>query len=76
FVKDNGPGIGKQDHDKIFGLFQRLDESKEGTGVGLAIVKRIMEKHGGRGWVESAIGEGATFWLAFPARVGEAAMSR
>jgi signal transduction histidine kinase len=75
FVKDNGPGIGKEHHEKIFGLFQRLDESKEGTGVGLAIVKRIMEVHGGRVWVESAIGEGATFWLAFPAAVGEAAMS-
>jgi hypothetical protein len=75
FVKDNGPGIGEEHHEKIFGLFQRLDENKEGTGVGLAIVKRIMEVHGGRVWVESAIGEGATFWLAFPAAVGEAAMS-
>ncbi len=75
FVKDNGPGIGREHHEKIFGLFQRLDDSKEGTGVGLAIVKRIMEVHGGRVWVESAIGEGATFWLAFPAAVGEAAMS-
>jgi PAS domain S-box-containing protein len=75
FVQDNGPGIGKQDHEKIFGLFQRLDESKEGSGVGLAIVKRIMEVHGGRVWVESAVGEGATFWLAFPAAVGEASMS-
>ena len=74
FVKDNGPGIGKEHHEKIFGLFQRLDESKVGTGVGLAIVKRIMDVHGGRVWVESAIGEGATFWLAFPAAVGEAAM--
>ncbi len=75
FVKDNGPGIGREHHEKIFGLFQRLDDCKEGTGVGLAIVKRIMEVHGGRVWVESAIGEGATFWLAFPAAVGEAAMS-
>ena len=75
FVKDNGPGIGKEHHEKIFRLFQRLDESKAGTGVGLAIVKRIMDVHGGRVWVESAIGEGATFWLAFPAAVGEAAMS-
>jgi chemotaxis methyl-accepting protein methylase/signal transduction histidine kinase len=75
FVKDNGPGIAEEHHEKIFGLFHRLDDSKEGTGVGLAIVKRIMEVHGARVWVESAIGEGATFWLAFPAAVGEAATS-
>ena len=65
-VKDNGPGIEPQYHAKIFGLFQRLDSSKEGTGVGLTIVSRIMQLHGGRVWVESALGEGSEFWLAFP----------
>jgi two-component system sensor kinase FixL len=65
-VKDNGPGIEPQYHDKIFGLFQRLDSSKEGTGVGLTIVSRIMQLHGGRVWVESVLGQGSEFWLAFP----------
>ncbi|MGE9745615.1 sensor histidine kinase [Bdellovibrio bacteriovorus] len=65
-VKDNGPGIAPAYHRKIFGLFQRLDNSQEGTGVGLAIVQRIMQLHGGRTWVESRENEGATFWLAFP----------
>jgi two-component system sensor kinase FixL len=65
-VKDNGPGIDPQYHAKIFGLFQRLDSSKEGTGVGLTIVSRIMQLHGGRVWVKSTLGEGSEFWLAFP----------
>lgn len=65
-VKDNGPGIEAQYHTKIFGLFQRLDSSKEGTGVGLTIVSRIMQLHGGRVWVESVAGKGCEFWLAFP----------
>ena len=64
--KDNGPGIESQYHAKIFGLFQRLDSSKEGTGVGLTIVSRIMQLHGGRVWVESTLGQGSEFWLAFP----------
>ena len=67
FVRDNGPGIPEQFHERIFGLFQRLDNGQEGTGVGLAIVSRIMEAHGGRVWVESSPGRGATFWLEFPA---------
>lgn len=67
YVRDNGPGISTEYHNKIFGLFQRLDAGKrEGTGVGLTIVKRIMEQHDGRAWVESTEGQGATFWLAFP----------
>lgn len=72
FVQDNGPGIEPQQHENIFGLFQQLDATCEGSGVGLAIVRRIMEVHHGRTWVESTPGEGATFWLAFPAQVGEA----
>ncbi|MEO8494945.1 MAG: ATP-binding protein [Planctomycetota bacterium] len=66
FVRDNGPGIEPEYHEKIFGLFQRLDTSKEGTGVGLASVAKVMRMYGGRVWVESSLGEGATFWLAFP----------
>jgi two-component system CheB/CheR fusion protein len=75
FVKDNGPGIEEAHHEKVFELFLRLDTTKEGTGLGLAIVKRIMDINGGRVWVQSRIGEGATFWLAFPAAVDEAAKS-
>ncbi len=65
-VKDNGPGIEPEYHRKIFGLFQRLDSSKEGTGVGLTIVSRIMQLHGGSVWVQSELGQGSEFWLAFP----------
>jgi PAS domain S-box-containing protein len=68
YVRDNGTGIPKEYQSKIFGLFQRLDSSQEGTGIGLAIVSKIMEVHGGRAWVESDQGQGAAFWLAFPAR--------
>jgi signal transduction histidine kinase len=66
FVKDNGPGIDARYHKKIFDLFQRLDNSTEGTGLGLASVAKTMQVHKGRVWVESAPGEGATFWLALP----------
>ena len=76
FVRDNGPGIEPQQHENIFGLFQQLDGTDEGSGVGLAIVRRIMEVHHGRVWVESSVGEGATFWLAFPVGVGERVLSR
>ena len=65
FVKDNGPGIAPEYHKKIFGLFQRLDSDQDGTGVGLAIVEKIMQVHNGRVWVESSPGKGATFWLSF-----------
>ena len=68
-VQDNGPGIAKEFHQKIFGLFQRLESNQEGTGVGLAAVARILEIHGGRVWVESEPGHGATFWIAFPMTV-------
>ncbi|MES2803587.1 MAG: PAS domain S-box protein [Bdellovibrionota bacterium] len=65
-VKDNGTGIEKKYHHKIFGLFQRLHTDQEGTGVGLAIVLRIMQIHNGRVWVESEPGHGAEFWVSFP----------
>ena len=74
FVRDHGRGIDPQQHESIFGLFQQLDATRGGSGLGLAIVRRIMEVHRGRAWVESSIGEGATFWLAFP--VGERVLSR
>lgn len=66
YVRDNGIGIAKEYHKKIFGLFQRLENDGRGTGVGLAIVSRVMQLHGGRAWVESEPGKGASFWLAFP----------
>ncbi len=66
YVTDNGRGIPKDYHEKIFGLFYRLDNDMNGTGVGLAVVRKVMQFHGGRVWVESEPGKGATFWLAFP----------
>ncbi len=66
FFEDNGPGIPEAYHDKIFGLFNRLDTTMDGTGIGLAVVKRIMKFHNGDAWVESTQGKGATFWIKFP----------
>jgi PAS domain S-box-containing protein len=67
FVEDNGIGIAPEYHDRIFGLFNKLDAKSDGTGVGLALVKRIIDLHGGQIWVESdGPGRGATFFLTLP----------
>jgi signal transduction histidine kinase len=67
FVRDNGVGINPRYHDRVFALFERLDPRVEGTGVGLALVKRIVEVHGGRVWVESeGARKGATFCFTLP----------
>lgn len=66
--KDNGIGIAPADHERAFGIFQRLvhQEDYEGTGIGLAVCKKIVEHHGGRIWIESQLGMGTTFVVALP----------
>ena len=68
-VQDNGIGIGPEDTERVFGMFKRLHGSEiPGTGIGLALCRKIIERQGGRIWVESAIGRGATFKFTIPGR--------
>lgn len=71
FVSDNGIGIAREHHERIFELFNKLDPTTDGTGIGLGVVKRIIEMHGGKIWVESEPGKGTTFFFTLENRKQE-----
>jgi PAS domain S-box-containing protein len=73
FVRDNGMGIAPEHQERIFGLFDKLDTKADGTGIGLALAKRIVETHGGKIWVESeGLGKGSTFCFTIPCKLQQA----
>jgi len=67
YVCDNGPGIAAEHHEDMFRLFHRMTSNPDGSGIGLTVVRRGAESLGGRAWVESTPGRGATFWFSLPA---------
>ena len=74
WFEDNGIGIAPDDHQRVFGLFERMYSSEKypGTGIGLAIVKKGIERLGGEVGVESELGQGSRFWFELPAAPGDA----
>jgi light-regulated signal transduction histidine kinase (bacteriophytochrome) len=72
YVKDNGLGIAEGHRNKVFQAFQRLHPgAAPGEGIGLAIVRRIVERHRGKIWLESTVGQGSTFFVTLPSREAE-----